>query len=119
MPEKILSGWPEGTEIKKTDGKKEIILPEATDMNEFSRKEISEKVRAAQSAEETKPLSGKSQFSYQREGIHPDSRNAGRPLKVNRHHVEISKSKNQERKFREQQKRVGADNYANIWDRDR
>ena len=115
MPEKILSGWPDGTkEIKRPDGKKEIILPEAVDMNKFSRNELARITKMNQSAEEAKNKPLNPQFSYQREGIHPDSRSAGRPHKVNRHHIEISKSKSQERKSREKQKQVGADNYANI-----
>lgn len=121
MPEKILSGWPDGTkEIKRPDGKKEIILPEATDMNKFDRARLKTAAAKAGEKKEAKlwregniqSSLGEGTMSGGNDGIR-----AQKKYPVRQEQIRVERNK--ERKFREDRKENATENYRKIWGKDK
>ena len=119
MPEKLIPGWPEGTkEIKKTSGKKEIILPEPVDMNKFDRDRLKTAAAKAGEKKEAKLWREGNIQSSLGEGTVSGSNDGERAQK--KYHVrqdQLRVEKKEERTFREKQKEIGAENYEKIWAR--
>lgn len=119
MSEKFISGWPEGTkEIRRPDGKKEIVLPEATDMNEHSREELVRKTLMRQLAKDGRVADLiNPQFSVDRGDKKSSIWDAEERRKVNSRHETIAVQRKQERGFREMQKEKGAEKYDRLFER--
>ncbi|MFA5359481.1 MAG: hypothetical protein WC349_00770 [Patescibacteria group bacterium] len=110
MPEFLKTEWPEGTTDKKgLNGKREIILPEPTNMNEFSRKKLSEKAKINRSITEDERMPINPQFSQNREKVRLTFYNEDEKIvtamnkKYPRRQEQIVKNKRNERKFAERQ----------------
>ncbi|MCU0679406.1 MAG: hypothetical protein MUC28_03100 [Planctomycetes bacterium] len=96
--------WPTGTIINENNGKKEIILPRATNLRDFSRKEKSQFKKTDRVAEKFGRLDNPGQSSVQKESVNVnDAWDNGKPgqKKVNMRQESINEDRRRERRSKD------------------